>query len=163
MCMWGGLHMCRVFTISHHLLKQNKTKINKLEIVASYYRINRQNNLDMKSQLLVFILWLQIHVEVKWVKSLSCVWLFATPWTAAYQAPQSMGFSRQEYWSGGHFLLQGIFLTQGSNPGLPHCRQMLYRSMLVVKICVCYNYILLYNTRKLFIIFIVIRLKLYIV
>ena len=39
----------------------------------------------------------------KWkvkVKSLSCVWLFETPWTAAYQAPPSMGFSRQEYWSG---------------------------------------------------------------
>ena len=39
----------------------------------------------------------------KWkvkVKSLSRVRLFATPWTAAYQAPPSMGFSRQEYWSG---------------------------------------------------------------
>ena len=34
------------------------------------------------------------------VKSLSHVWLFATPWTAAYQAPPSTGFSRQEYWSG---------------------------------------------------------------
>ena len=34
------------------------------------------------------------------VKSLSCVQLFATPWTAAYQAPLSMGFSRQEYWIG---------------------------------------------------------------
>ena len=34
------------------------------------------------------------------VKSLSCVRLFATPWTAAKQAPPSMGFSRQEYWSG---------------------------------------------------------------
>ena len=34
------------------------------------------------------------------VKSLSCVRLFATPWTVAYQAPLSMGFSRQEYWSG---------------------------------------------------------------
>ena len=32
------------------------------------------------------------------VKSLSCVWLFATPWTAAHQAPPSMGFLRQEYW-----------------------------------------------------------------
>ena len=30
----------------------------------------------------------------------SCVWLCATPWTAAYQAPPSMGFSRQQYWSG---------------------------------------------------------------
>ena len=60
------------------------------------------------------------------VKSLSRVRLFATPWTVAYQAPPSMGFSRQGYWSGFHFLLQGIFLTQGSNPGLPRCRQMLY-------------------------------------
>ena len=41
--------------------------------------------------------------EWKWkvkVKSLSHVQLFSTPWTAAYQAPPSMGFSRQEYWSG---------------------------------------------------------------
>ena len=39
----------------------------------------------------------------KWkvkVKSLSCVRLSTTPWTAAHQAPPSMGFSRQEYWSG---------------------------------------------------------------
>ena len=39
----------------------------------------------------------------KWkvkVKSLSRVWLLVTPWTAAYQAPPSMGFSRQKYWSG---------------------------------------------------------------
>ena len=34
------------------------------------------------------------------VKSLSRVQLFATPWIVAYQAPPSMGFSRQEYWSG---------------------------------------------------------------
>ena len=38
--------------------------------------------------------------ERKKVKWLSCVRLFATPGTAAYQAPPSMGFSRQEYWSG---------------------------------------------------------------
>ena len=36
----------------------------------------------------------------KKVKSLSCVQLFATPWTAGFQAPPSMGFSRPEYWSG---------------------------------------------------------------
>ena len=44
----------------------------------------------------------------KWkvkVKSLSRVWLLATPWTAAYRAPPSTGFSRQEYWSGVHCLL----------------------------------------------------------
>ena len=34
------------------------------------------------------------------VKSLSCIQLFATPWTVAHQAPLSMDFSRQEYWSG---------------------------------------------------------------
>ena len=34
------------------------------------------------------------------VKSLSCVQLFATPWTVAHQAPPSMGFSKQEYWNG---------------------------------------------------------------
>ena len=61
------------------------------------------------------------------VKSLSRVQLFVTPWTVAHQAPLSLGFSRQEYWSGVHFLLQGTFPTQGSNPGLLHCRQTLYR------------------------------------
>ena len=49
--------------------------------------------------------WVAISFSNAWkwkvkVKSLSCVWLFATPWTPAYQAPPSMGFSRQEYWSG---------------------------------------------------------------
>ena len=43
----------------------------------------------------------------------------ATPWTLAHQAPLSMmGLSRQEYWSGFHSLLQGIFPTQGSNKRL---------------------------------------------
>ena len=46
-----------------------------------------------------------------------------TPWTVACQAPLSMEFSRQEYC---HALLQEIFPTQGLNPGLPHCRQILY-------------------------------------
>ena len=49
--------------------------------------------------------WVAISFSNAWewkvkVKSLSRVWLFATPWTAAYQGPPSMGFSRQEYWSG---------------------------------------------------------------
>ena len=38
-----------------------------------------------------------------------------TPWTVAWKASLSMGFSKQEYWGGCHALLQGIFLTQGSN------------------------------------------------
>ena len=56
---------------------------------------------------------------------LSCVQLFATPWTVAHQTPWSTGFSRHEYWSGLPFLLQGIFPTQGLNLGLPHCSQTL--------------------------------------
>ena len=49
--------------------------------------------------------WVAISFSNAWkgkvkVKSFSCVRLFATPWSAAYQAPPSMGFSRQEYWSG---------------------------------------------------------------
>ena len=51
----------------------------------------------------------------------------ATPWTVAHQAPLSTGFSRQESRVGWHALLQGIFPTQGSNPGLQHCRQILYQ------------------------------------
>ena len=42
------------------------------------------------------------------------------------QAPLPLKFSRQEYWSGLHSLPQGTFLTQGLNPGLLHCRQILY-------------------------------------
>ena len=41
------------------------------------------------------------------VKSLSRVRFFVTPWTVAHQAPPSMGFSRQEYWSGLPFLSPG--------------------------------------------------------
>ena len=49
--------------------------------------------------------WVAISFSNAWkwkvkVKSLSHVWLFTTPWTAAHQAPPSIGFSRQEYWSG---------------------------------------------------------------
>ena len=51
----------------------------------------------------------------------------ATPWTVACQTPLSVGFSRQEYGGGCHVLLQGIFLTQRSNPHLLHCRQILYK------------------------------------
>ena len=57
-------------------------------------------------------------VRVCVLSHFSCVQLFATLQTVALQAPLSMGFSRQEYWSGSHNLLQGIFPTQGSNPQL---------------------------------------------
>ena len=53
------------------------------------------------------------------MKSLSCVQLFATPWTVAYQAPPSMGFSKQEYWSGLPFPSPGDLPDPGIEPGSP--------------------------------------------
>ena len=52
------------------------------------------------------------------VQLLSRVRLFETPWTVACQAPLSMKFYKQEIGVGSHSLLQGIFTTQGPNPGL---------------------------------------------
>ena len=53
------------------------------------------------------------------VKSLSRLRLFATPWTVTYQAPPSMGFSRQEYWSGLPFPSPGDLPDPGIEPGSP--------------------------------------------
>ena len=53
------------------------------------------------------------------MKSLSRVRLFATPWTGAYQGPPSMGFSRQEYWSGLPFPSPGDFPDPGIESGSP--------------------------------------------
>ena len=60
------------------------------------------------------------------MKSLSHVRLSATPWTVAYQAPPSMGFSRQEYWSGVPFTSPGDCPYPGNEPRSLHCRQILY-------------------------------------
>ena len=59
-----------------------------------------------------------MRVKVK-VKLLSRVRLFATPWTAAYQAPPSMGFSRQECWSGLPFPSPADLPNLGIEPGSP--------------------------------------------
>ena len=56
----------------------------------------------------------------------SYIQLFATPWTVTHQAPLSMGFPSKNPGVGCLFLLQGIFLTQGSNLGLLHYRQSLF-------------------------------------
>ena len=53
------------------------------------------------------------------VKLLSRVSLFATPWTVAYQAPPSMGFSRQECWSGVPFPSPGDLPDPGIELGSP--------------------------------------------
>ena len=64
--------------------------------------------------------------------SLSRVLTLCSPWTVARQAPLSIGFSRQEYWNGCHFLLQGLFPTQGLlNPDLLHLLQWQADSVLL--------------------------------
>ena len=78
--------------------------------LQSRTRLMRLSSSSSSSLLLSFILCHPLllppsifpSIRVFWseVKSLSRVWLFVTPWTAAYYAPLSMGFSRQEYWSG---------------------------------------------------------------
>ena len=66
-------------------------------------------------------------VKVK-VKSLSHARLFVIPWrVACTKLLHPWDFQGKSTGVGCHFLLQGIFPTQGSNPGLSHCRQMLYR------------------------------------
>ena len=53
------------------------------------------------------------------MKLLSRVWLFASPWTVAHQAPLSMGFSRQEDWSGLPFSSTGDLPDPGIEPRSP--------------------------------------------
>ena len=78
------------------------------------------------------VVWWQGRVGKESEVAQSCPTL-CDPWTVAHQAPPSMGFSRQECWSRvpfpspGHLPKPGFFPSQGSNRGLPHCRQTLYR------------------------------------
>ena len=62
------------------------------------------------------------------MKSLSGVRLFETLWTEAYQAPPSMGFSRQEYWSGLPFPSPGDLSDPGIEPRSPAYKQTLLLS-----------------------------------
>ena len=81
----------------------------------------------------LFLIYNFIHYDFIYIKNIgeyvindcmlchfSHVQFFVTLWAIDYQAPLSMGFSRKESGVGWHFLLQGIFPTQGSNPSLLH-------------------------------------------
>ena len=62
-------------------------------------------------------MYLPLYIMSEWVMSLSHVWLFVSPWTVARQAPLSVGFSRQEYWSGLPFPSPGDLPNTGIKPG----------------------------------------------
>ena len=85
--------------------------------VGLFTVFHQQNRVRMMKYRYILI---EFCSEVKW-KSLGRVWLFATTWIV-----QWMEFFRPEYWVGSRSFFQGIFSTQGSNPGLSH-RQILYQ------------------------------------
>ena len=66
-----------------------------------------------------WLCWVFVAVHKVNVKSLSRARLFATPWAVAYQAPLSMGFSRQERWNGLPFPSPGDLPDPGIEPGSP--------------------------------------------
>ena len=67
----------------------------------------------------------KINEERKKVKSLSCVWLLATPWTVTCRAPPSTGSSRQEYWRVLPCPSPGDLFDPGIDSHLLHCKQTL--------------------------------------
>ena len=105
-----------------------KLNIKKTKIMASCHGKLEQTALMCILQVPQNNLYLLINSEyfmkskaLEWeeVKSLSCVQLFATPWTVAYQASPSMGFSRQEYWRGLSFPSPGDLPNPGIEPASP--------------------------------------------
>ena len=91
--------------------------------------------------------WVAISFSNMWkwkvkVKALSHVRLFVTPWTTAYQAPPSMGFSRQEYWSGVplpslYFVLEVAISECGKNKGQSKLQKVCRRGTFWEKNFVC--------------------------
>ena len=135
---WGSIYIswCFVYVAFRNIFSYRNSKPQN-DFKTAYQQIF--SLLEFYQQIFSLLcLFLQISQwHVHWVisargymcraQSFSCVWLFATPWTVACQVPLSMGFSRQEDWCGFPALLQGIFPTRRSNPGLPHCRWILYQ------------------------------------
>ena len=122
--------------------KQNKKYLTKIFVTTTFYSFwicigkwgvfywPSKDTAHFLGTLSTYVSVLQAAValekkERKW-KSLSCIWLFVISWTVAHQAPLPMNFPGTNTAMGFHFLLQSIFPTQGLNPGLLHCRQILY-------------------------------------
>ena len=112
-CSWlenpgdGGTWRAAVYGVA-----QSHTWLKRLSISKKKKKTNKKNSLP----------------NGKWseVKTLSRVRLVVTPWTAACQAPPSMGFSRQKYWSGLPFPSPGYLPHPGIELESLDCRQTLY-------------------------------------
>ena len=118
---------------SHHF--ENERFLVKLSVWQTTLQISLYSHHNMKCTLFIhdtgrknlYTLWKAMdwphwfrYMLEKWKwNSLSRVRFFATPWTVAQQAPLSMEFSRQEYWTGLPFLSPGDFLNPRIVPGSP--------------------------------------------
>ena len=88
--------------------------------------------------------WVAISFSNAWKwkvkgKSLSCIRLLATPWTAAYESPSFIGFSRQEYWSGLPLLVINSKLVPDLNLAFSLLREQSFLGMLLL-IAGCMNF-----------------------
>ena len=115
--MYLYTHVHRRIIHNSHKVEQSQVFINGLKneynVVYTYNGI--LFSLQKKVILSDAITWMVLE-HVSEVKSLSCVRLFATPWTVAHQAPLCMGFSRQEHWSGLPFPSPGDLPDPGIEP-----------------------------------------------
>ena len=89
----------------------------KLIFIGVYMFYNVPVSTVQKNKSVIYIYDWLIFLYTK--VSLSRVQLFATPWTVGHQAPPSMGFSRQEYWSGLPFSSPGDLPNRGIKPRSP--------------------------------------------
>ena len=116
-----GLPHCR--QILYHLSHQGSPRILKWVDYPFSRKTSQARNWTWVSCIAggCFTSWATREHEVKWseVKSLSSVQLFVTWWTIACQALPSMGFSRQEYWSGLPFPSPGDLPDPGIKPRFP--------------------------------------------
>ena len=139
---WGPQEQCKWYFISRALDTPWIIAALKAEPL-SLWRFSGSPNLGIISWIKIFIMtYLACSLLLLLLLSrFSRVRLCATPLMAAHWASPFLGFSKQEHWSGlpfpsrmhesekwkcCNFLIQGIFPTQESNPGLLHCRQILY-------------------------------------
>ena len=90
-----------------------KQAFNFLETYCTYWQLNRHFIFFKDCNSVIPCQFIYVKKKKMCVYALGSVWLFVTPWTIARQAPLSMEFSRQEYWSGWPFRLSGNLLDPG--------------------------------------------------
>ena len=101
----NDLNWCEIMTTyihyMEHLLLWQFWRVRNIQVLLQHHEQMRaslfKGRVKPLSQLKNSIFWILFEEKES---ELSCVWLFAIPWTVAYQVPLSMEFSRQEYWSG---------------------------------------------------------------